>query len=108
MNMPIFILKISGMYPTELYIIVYFDIKLHIFIVSHQEHSFAPKGCVFAVRSCLLCCCSINRNSRSLLLCSRSTLVASLKSSIASTSQPAAFSSHSSNSFWTYDRNINL
>lgn len=106
--MPIFILKISGMCPIELYIIVYFDIDINPHIVSHQEHSFAPKGCDFVVRSSLLCCCSINRSSRSRLLCSRSTLVASLKSSIASTSQPAAFSSHSVNSFWTYDKNISL
>jgi len=105
--MPISILKISSMYPIKLYI-VYFDINLHIFIVSHQEHSFAPKGCGLAVRSILFCCCSINRCSRSLLLCSRSTLVGSLKSFIASTSQPAVFSSHSSNSFWTYDRNVNF
>jgi len=99
MNVLISILKISGIYPIKLYIIVYFDINPRIFIVSHQEHNFAPRGCGFAVRSSLLCCCcSINRCSRSLLLCSRIILVASLKSSIASTSQAAEFSSHSSNS----------
>lgn len=108
MNMSISILKISGMYPIELYIIVYFDINPRIFVVSHQEHSFAPKGCGLVVRSILLCCCSINRCSRSLLLCSRSILVGSLKSSIASTSQAAEFSSHSSNSFWTHDENVSL
>lgn len=96
------------MYPIKLYIIVCFDINPHIFMVSHQEHSFAPKGCGFAVRSSLFCCCSINRCSRSLLLCSRNTLVGSLKSSIASTSQPALFSSHSTNSFQTNKKNISL
>lgn len=105
-NELIFTLKISDIYLIKLYIIVYFDVKSHMFMILHQEHIFAPKG--FAVRSSLFCCCSINRCSLSLLLCSRSTLVESLNSSIASTSQAAVFSSHSSNSFYIHDKNVNF
>lgn len=72
-------------------------------MILHQECSLAPSGCGFAVRSSLFCCCSINRCSLSLLLCSRITFVGSLNSSMASTSQPTVFSSHSTNSFWIRD-----